>query len=124
MLFDTGIEIAVVLLTSMVCAQGIFAVKTRFRMRHSLQVLSMKTNKMIGTSMNANVNFSEVVNSLIKDKKIDNKLHTLSSLSEVRSWDYSLPTLTKSGVDGGARFLDRHRWNSSELIKSFEERYP
>jgi hypothetical protein len=49
---------------------------------------------------------SETVLRLLAEKSTSTELFGLESISPVRSWDYSLPTLTRSG-----RFTERKPWN-------------
>lgn len=48
---------------------------------------------------------------MLAEKPTSTQLHGLDSISPVRSWDYSLPTLTRSG-----RFTERQPWNEDDLF--------
>lgn len=61
-----------------------------------------------------------VVFDLIKNSDADNTLFKLEDVSNIRVWNYELPTLTSKG-----RFLDRQRWkDSSSFASTFYELFP
>ena len=56
----------------------------------------------------------------LKEKLTSQQLFGLSSISPVRNWDYTLPTLTEAG-----RFTDRVGWNEDRhFSEQFYEKYP